>query len=292
MDILDLFASRLELVKEHSTWIEYLCPKCKSTGLKINKNTSKYKNFKCSCNIQSISYEIFKNSDILYEKKERIREPPVIIQGIPNILNVKLSPIYLPPSLHNLDGIYSDLSAKITYPYSDKQRTLRINKVKKTGKKIVFPQVLTLNGWVNGIGDNIFPLYTSQRTLIGELIIVVEGEKCVDYLNTQGIEAISYHTTYSESLEKIKNVLEVSKSFIPNIKQFLYIPDLDVPGLRKAIIFQQASWSLGIPSKIFDIRTKLKLGLHFKGGYDIADYISENPETNLKEIFENEFSAK
>lgn len=294
MDILELFASRLVLVKEHSTWIEYLCPKCKSTGLKINKNTQRYKNFKCSCSIQSISYEIFKNSSIPYEKK--MKELPIIIQEVSNLLNVKLSPIFNTPSLHNLNEVYSNPDAKITYSYSNTQRTLRINKVKSSGKKIIFPQVLVSSGWVNGIGDNLFPIYTNQRPLIGELILVVEGEKCVEYSNTQGIEAFTYHTTYSYSLEKIKKVLMLSKSLIPNVKQFLYIPDLDVPGLKKATVFQQASWSLNIPTKIFDIRTKLleplEQGLNFKRGYDIADYIEENPNNSLKEIFEDEFSSR
>jgi len=294
MDILELFASRLVLVKEHSTWIEYLCPKCKSTGLKINKNTLKYKNYKCLCNIQSISYEIFKNSSIPYEKK--VKKLPIIIQEVSNLLNVKLSPIFNPPSLHNLDEGYSNPNAKIIYSYSNTQRTLRINKVKSSGKKSIFPQVLVSSDWVNGIGDNLFPIYSNQRPLIGELILVVEGEKCVEYLNAQGIEAFTYHTTYSYSLEKIKEVLMLSKSLIPNVKQFLYIPDLDVPGLKKATVFQQASWSLNIPTKIFDIRTKLLeplgQGLYFKRGYDIADYIEEIHNNNLKEIFENEFSSK
>lgn len=303
MSILELFNKHLELIQEHETWIEYNCPICKHSGLKIKKENEYYKNFKCNCDIKRISSYILSKSGQKMERKSR--KLPVIIPSIPNVLGVKLSSIQNPPNLRTLETIYSDLEAKIYYFYSDTQRTLRVNRVKSTGKKIIFPQVQTNSGWVNGIGDNTFPVYSNyisnyessrinREYLNGEVIAVVEGEKCVQYLQSRNVECISILNGYSNSLEKIKLVLENSKSLIPNVKQFLYIPDLDAVGIKKASIFQQASWSLDIPCKIFDIRDRLLSpvgkGIGFDKGYDIADYIEENPNTNLMEIFENEFS--
>lgn len=306
MNILELFDKYLELVQEHETWIEYNCPICKHSGLKIKKENEYYKNFKCNCDIKRISSHILSKSGQKIERKPK--ELPIVIPSILNILGVKLSPIQNPPNIYLLDEDYRNLDIKLHYFYSDTQRTLRINRVKSTGKKIIFPQVLIGSSWVNGIGSNLFPIYTNQFTykylldelftnrpyLKGEVIVVVEGEKCVQYLQSRNVECISILNGYSNSLEKIKLVLEDSKSLIPNVKQFLYIPDLDAVGIKKASTFQQASWSIGLPCKIFDIRDRLLSpigkGIGFDKGYDIADYIEENPSTNLMEIFENEFS--
>ena len=290
MDILDLFSERLELIKEHESWIEYVCPLCKSNGLKINKENGFYKNYKCNCDTKKISSYVFANSE--YKKQRKPREVPIVILKIPNVSGVKLSPI-TSTNLYELNTKYEDANRVISYPYSQTQRTLRINRIKSTGKKIIFPQVVVNDNWVNGVGNNIFPVFTNELILKGNLIVVVEGEKCVEYLQSQGIEAMSILNTYTTSIEKIKLVFSDMRK-IPNVTQFLYIPDLDAVGIKKAVTFQQATWSLGIPTKIFDIRTQLleplNQGISFSKGYDIADYISINLSSNLVEIFKNEFS--
>ena len=286
MDVLDLFSERLELIKEYESWIEYICPLCKNNGLKINKNTGYYKNYKCNCDTKRISAYIFINSTE-YRKQRKPREVPVVIPEVPNVLGVKLS-LITSTNLYDLNTKYKDISRGISYFYSPTQRTLRINRVKSTGKKIIFPQVVVNDNWVNGVGDSIFPIFTNELTLKGNLIVVVEGEKCVEYLQSQGIETMSILNTYTTSIEKIKLVLS-DRSKIPNITQFLYIPDLDAVGIKKAVTFQQATWSLGIPTRIFDIRAELVKSFNFVRGYDIADYIVENNNINLVEVFENEF---
>ena len=288
MDVLELFSERLELIKEHESWIEYVCPLCKSNGLKINKENGFYKNYKCNCDTKRISSYIFANSE--YRKQRKPREVPVVIPEVPNVSGVKLSPI-TSTNLHELNTKYEDANRVISYPYSQTQRTLRINRIKSTGKKIIFPQVVFNDNWVNGVGDNTFPIFTNELTLKGNLIVVVEGEKCVEYLQSQGVETMSILNTYTTSIEKIKLVLS-DKSKIPSVIQFLFIPDLDAVGIKKAITFQQASWSLGIPTKIFDIRKKLLESTDFKRGYDIADYIIENKNFKLVKVFENEFSSR
>lgn len=314
MDIIDLFNQRLELKESHSTWNAYQCPLCSSGTVKLDKNSNKYKNWNCNCNTKRITALIFKDSG--YKRRERVKEIPVVINPLPNISNVKLAHITNPPNIYELDKKYSDLENLIYYLYSASQRTIRINRTKKTGKKIIFPQIVVCSSsWINGIGDTIFPLFTNSLVLLdvvveedyireklfsirpsfnGELVVVVEGEKCVEYIQSQGIECFSILNAYGYDLEKIKLSISSSKSFMPNLKQLLYIPDLDAVGIKKSVTFQQASWSLGIPCKIFDIRDKLLSpigkGINFDKGYDIADYIQESPNSNLMEIFENEFS--
>lgn len=309
MEILDLFNKRLELKKSHSTWNEYQCPICSEGTVKLNKKDNKYKNYNCNCDTKRITAIVFKGSG--YKKTESIKEIPVIIPEIPNLLNVRLSLIGNVSSVNELQSKYESSSNTVSYLYSSNQRTLRINKTKSTGKKIIFPQViLGSSSWMNGIGDTIFPIFTNLLTLKerscevvsfrpcfrGELIVAVEGEKCVEYLQSQNIECFTILNAYGHNLEKIKLAIGASKNFIPNLKQLLYIPDLDPVGIKKAIVFQQASWSLGIPCKIFDIRDKLLApigkGIHFDKGYDIADYVEENLNGNLVEVLENEFSSK
>jgi len=288
---IELFEQRLELVKEYHSWIEYVCPLCKSEGLKINKSTGYYKNYKCNCDTKRITAYIYQDSGITYVPREKV--VPKVIEPVPNLLDIELTTITNPPLLTDLNDKYSDLDGEVVYKHSSYQRAKRINRVRSTGKKIVIPQVLIKGSWVNGIGEGTFPLFTNQRTLVGELIIAVEGQKCVEYLNYKQIEAISLLGSYTTSTTKIQEVIDISRSLVPNVKQFLYLPDLDAVGLNKALIFQKAVWEMKLPCKIFDLRTKLLepkgCGLDFKRGYDVADYILEFPDSNLVSVLENEF---
>lgn len=291
MQTIELFEQRLELVKEYHSWIEYVCPLCKSEGLKINKSTGYYKNYKCNCDTKRITAYIYQDSGITYVPREKV--VPKVIEPVPNLLDIELTTITNPPLLTDLNDKYSDLDGEVVYKHSSYQRAKRINRVRSTGKKIVIPQVLIKGSWVNGIGEGTFPLFTNQRTLVGELIIAVEGQKCVEYLNYKQIEAISLLGSYTTSTTKIQEVIDISRSLVPNVKQFLYLPDLDAVGLNKALIFQKAVWEMKLPCKIFDLRTKLLepkgCGLDFKRGYDVADYILEFPDSNLVSVLENEF---
>jgi len=295
MDIIEFFNERLSLRESHATENWYQCPICNSGTVKLNKINGKYKNWNCNCDTKRITRLVFKGSG--YTKKEVLQEIPLLIKEVPNKIDVELSLIDSPILLHNLlffqdlEDLYSNPLARITYPYSPTQQTLRVHFIDDKGnkRKKVFPQVLTDRGWVSGRGNDIFPLYTGWRILKGELIVVVEGEKCVDYLQSLEIESVNVLNSYTTSIENVKLAIEESTELIPNLTQFLYIPDLDVVGMKKSIVFQKASWSIGIPCKIFDIRSKLLKSLDFKKGYDIADYISENRDVNLVSILENEF---
>jgi len=294
VQVIELFEQRLELVKEYPSWMEYLCPLCKSEGLKINKSTGYYKNYKCNCDTKRITAYIYQDSGITYVPKEKV--VPKIVEPIPNLLNIKLTRLTNPPLLTDLNDKYRNLDGKVVYYHSTNQRTKRINRIittdkhgNKKEKKIVIPQILVNGSWVNGIGEGTFPLFTNERTLVSELIIAVEGQKCVEYLNYKQIEAISLLGSYTTSITKIQEVIEISRSLIPNIKQILYLPDLDVKGMQKADIFQRAMWEMKMPCKVFDLRGELVKSTNFVQGYDIADYITENKDVDLVEVFENEF---
>lgn len=291
VDVIELFEQRLELVKEYPSWIEYVCPLCRSTGLKINKLTSYYKNYKCTCDTKRITAHIYQDSGVTYVPKAK--EVPKVIESVPNLRDLKLGIVDNPPLLTDLNSKYQDLDGVVIYQYSTNQRTRRINRCKSNGKKVVIPQCLSSSGWVNGIGESTFHIFTNQRILLGELIVVAEGEKCVEYLNYKGIEAISLLGSYTTSITKIQEAIEVSRSSTPGVLQFLYLPDLDAKGMQKADIFQKAVWEMKLPCKIFDLRTKLLqpkgCGLDFKRGYDVADYITEFPDSNLVSVLEDEF---
>lgn len=291
MGILELFQQRLEYIREVPSELEYRCPFCNSEGLKINKVTGKYDLYKCRCNVRRIYPYLTEGSDTLYVPKSR--QVPKIIEPIPNLLNIVLTRLTNPPLLADLNDKYSNLDGEVVYKHSSYQRAKRINRVRSTGKKIVIPQVFTNGSWVNGIGEGTFPLFTNERTLVGELIVAVEGQKCVEYLNYKQIEAISLLGSYTTSTTKIQEVIDISSSLVPNVKQFLYLPDLDAVGLNKALIFQKAVWEMKLPCKIFDLRTKLLepkgCGLDFKRGYDVADYIVNFPDNNLVSVLEDEF---
>jgi len=291
VDILDLFKQRFDYIREVPSELEYRCPFCNNEGLKINKFTGKYDLYNCRCDVKRIYPYLTKDSDTPYVPK--LRQVPKIIEPVPNLLDVKLATITNSSSVTDLNDKYRNLDGEVVYKHSNYQRAKRINRVRSTGKKIVIPQVLIKGSWVNGIGEGTFPLFTNQRTLLGELIIVVEGQKCVEYLNYKQIEAISLLGSYTTSITKIQEVIDISRSLVPNVKQFLYLPDLDAVGLNKALIFQKAVWEMKLPCKIFDLRTKLLepkgCGLDFKRGYDVADYILEFPDSNLVSVLEDEF---
>lgn len=291
MEILELFEQRLTYIREVPSELEYLCPFCNSEGLKINKSTGKYALYKCRCDVKRIYPYLTEGSNLPYIRKPK--QVPKVIESVSNLSNLKLSTFTNRPLLTDLNTKYQDLDGVVIYQYTSYQRTKRINCLKSNGKKVVIPQTRDSDRpWVNGIGEGTFPIFTNQRTLVGELIVVAEGEKCVEYLNYKGIEAMSFLGSYTTSITKIQEVIEISRCYIPNVLQFLYLPDLDAKGMQKADIFQKAVWEMRVPCKIFDLRGELVKSTNFVQGYDIADYITENKDINLVEVFENEFRRR
>lgn len=287
MDVLELFEQHFKLVREYPSYLEYNCPFCYKEGLKIKRLDGSYDLYKCTCNVKRIFPYLRELSNLPYVPK--LKQVPKVIESVPNLSNLKLSIITNPPLLTDLSNKYQDLDGVVIYQYSTNQRTRRINRCKSDGKKRVIPQTPKSGGWVNGIGESTFPVFTNRRILLGELVVVAEGEKCVEYLNYKSIEAMSLLGSYSTSITKIQEVLELSRSLVPNVVQFLYLPDLDAKGMQKADIFQKAIWEMKLPCKIFDLRGELVKSTNFVQGYDIADYITENKDVNLVEVFENEF---
>ena len=137
------------------------------------------------------------------------------------------------------------------YWYSHSQRVVRID---RANDKSVFPQFLNGAAWVNGAGDRAWAPYGLSRLLPypgkTNLILVTEGQKCVEIAHSRGIPALcleggdySYQTMF-DKLRAIRDRLERLLLVI--------LPDYDLDGNRKALQIIQTAKYFSLPTLLLD----------------------------------------
>ena len=130
--------------------------------------------------------------------------------------------------------VLSEVSGNRTiYYYSQSQRVMRIEQV---GDKSIFSQHLSGKEWTNGAGNRPWCTYGLSRLLsypsVVNLILVVEGQKCVEIAHSRGIPAIcleggdySSQTTF----DKLRAIQHTFKRLL-----LVVLPDCDLAGGHKA----------------------------------------------------------
>jgi putative DNA primase/helicase len=168
-------------------------------------------------------------------------------------------PVIIPPihfaQLHfpfMKDDQLAEVTGKRTvYRYSETQRVVRID---YRTDKVIFPQFYSGQKWLNGAGSNPWRPYGLSRLLPypGQinLILVVEGQKCVEIAHSRGIPALclqggdySTQTTF-DKLRIIKNTF----------KRLLLVvlPDYDLAGNCKAQRIIHTARYFNLPTLLLD----------------------------------------
>jgi hypothetical protein len=168
-------------------------------------------------------------------------------------------PIILPrvhPALLHFPLIKRELLSDVVgrrthYWYSHSQRVVRID---YADDKSIFPQFLNGSAWVNGAGDRSWAPYGLSRLLPypgkSNLILVTEGQKCVEIAHSRGIPALCLeggdysHQTMFDKLRAIRDRLERLLLVV--------LPDYDLDGNRKALQIIQTAKYFSLPTLLLD----------------------------------------
>ena len=161
------------------------------------------------------------------------------------------------------DEVSSEVKGNRTiYRYSPSQRVMRIDWV---NDKSIFPQHRNGKEWVNGAGSLPWCVYGLSRLLpypnVVNLILVVEGQKCVDIAHRRGIPALclqggdySNQTTF----DKLRSIKAKFDRLLLAV-----LPDFDLSGNYKANRIIQTARYFNLPTLLLDpllIELKLPVG--------------------------------
>jgi hypothetical protein len=149
------------------------------------------------------------------------------------------------------DEVLSEVKGNRTiYHYSQSQRVMRIDGY----ERYIFPQHLQGKEWINGAGDRSWCVYGLSRLLpypgVVNLILVVEGQKCVEIAHSRGIPALcleggdySTHTTF----DKLRAIKITFKRLL-----LVVLPDLDLAGGHKANRIIHTARYFDLPTLLLD----------------------------------------
>ncbi len=185
---------------------------------------------------------------------------------VPNLKlsNPKPEPVYYPTVVLNIHSSQlgfplmcpGDLLVEVDrnrthYSYGHGQRVVRID---IPGDKIIYPQHLDGEFWVNDAGNRPWLPYAISRYLPypgkTNLILIVEGQKCVEIAHKRGIPALCLEggdysqRTIFDKLRAIKNRFERVLLVV--------LPDNDLPGSRKAEKIIHAARYFSLPTLLLD----------------------------------------
>ena len=270
------YISKLSIVKETETHYTCLCPVCGDDNFKI-KRTGKYRGaYKCWSN--------FCTSSLIKEKlgvkklpdspsftsPPRIRALPVPFTGV-NFVEVPDSFTPLSQKLSSYIGNYHILET--IYPYSNTQRVLRIDNPKSNTKYIYIQYRQEDFSWACGAGPDSWPVYLRGLEIsildsTKDTIFFVEGEKTAEFCKSRGLATLTLMS--AGYYQQLSATLMLFKLKYPHIKNFIYIPDHDSPGYKKANSFQQCAWRNGLACKILKLSEIPNLNLF--EGMDLADF--------------------
>jgi hypothetical protein len=160
-----------------------------------------------------------------------------------------------------------DQLAKVTgkrtvYRYSETQRVVRID---YRTDKVIFPQFSNGQKWLNGAGLNPWRPYGLSRLLpypgTINLVLVVEGQKCVEIAHRRGIPALCLESgDYSTqtTFDKLRIVKMTFKRLLLAV-----LPDYDLAGNYKAQRIIHTARYFDLPTLLLDplqIEPDLQIG--------------------------------
>jgi hypothetical protein len=186
------------------------------------------------------------------------------------------------------DEVLSEVNGTRTiYRYSQFQRVMRID---RNGKKSIFPQFFNGSAWVNGAGSRPWQPYGLSRLLpypsTTNLILVVEGQKCVEIAHYRGIPALclqggdySNRTTF-DKLRAIKTRL--------GRLLLVVLPDNDLAGTNKANHIIHTARYFSLPTLLLD---PLQIDPTLDNGDDI-EQMSNLDRHLLLEVVKKKLSSR
>ena len=276
------FIDQLTPAKEKN---KYICPHCEGHNLSIHQGTGKYQCWN-GCTNQEIREAIKPWSEVREEFKQsqsnfngmrmtatRVINKPAIEKEDYDLLGT-VKDAKFPPS-HTLG-----LERYIDFTYSQTQVVRRTEEnttgVWRKKKNGILPWHQNAVGqWETGKGLEVwlpYCFYDIQQSK-GKWVLLVEGEKCVEYAKVKyGLAAFTFQggswgDTLLDDFQKIKDC---------EIAGIICWPDHDDTGYKKAVKCREICISLGIPFIQLD---PLRIWAEMPEKGDIADYWKKFPQS-------------
>lgn len=137
------------------------------------------------------------------------------------------------------------------YRYNDTQRVVRIDTPQQ---RYIFPQYFDAGEWVKGAGSDSWPTYGLSRSLprpgVTNLLMVVEGQKCVEIAHSRGIPALCLEAGNYSSKTAFDKLRAIKAKFGRLLLAVL--PDHDLAGTNKARVILQTAQYFQIPTLLLD----------------------------------------
>jgi hypothetical protein len=222
---------------------KYYCPACKGHNLSFSRDG------KWNCwNNPSREHRLEILAAIF--PKFRSSFQPSKSESIPRSIP-EIYPAQLGYPLINQLRLSETIGNRTTHSYSDHQRVVRYN---YRNHKIIYPQHFNGRYWLNGAGDRPWIPFGLERLFpypgVVNLVLLVEGQKCVEIAHNRGIPALCLEggdyscLTISSKLEQICHK--------PQPLLLVTLPDNDPAGIYKANHIWQVASRLKIPVKNLD----------------------------------------
>lgn len=169
-----------------------------------------------------------------------------------------------------------------THMYSDRQRVIRFD---YPSHKIIYPQHFTGKYWVNGAGNKPWIPFGLTRLFPYpggvNLILLVEGQKCVEIADSRGIPALCLEGGDYSCLTIETKLEQIRQKLAPLL--LVILPDHDLAGNYKANNIWQVANRLKMPVKILE---PLQIQPNLPPGGDLEQMPGLNRK-NLMEIVKN-----
>jgi hypothetical protein len=265
-----------DVVHDGNSYIEILCPVCKSKGivskgLKINKKTGAYKAWICGCSADSIRRVLGLRSERSNYSREYITTTPLHLSKIDPLTVSTYKPritnrVYTSPK--------RGFVKETVYYYGVNHRVVRLDL--DDGNKEFYFNYLHNNTWkYQDLDTTAFPLFNAEYITEKKVLVVVEGEKAAHSLTSStGLLSITppgFGWTESYLLPKFQRLYF-------KISGLAVISDNDTTGYLKAATVEQAAWKAGIPTKRIDLKK-----FYVNEGDDVVDILFRTNANELRE---------
>ena len=279
---------KLEVVRESTSTIRAICPVCGGNNLEIQKTGNKSGRYACysgGCSTEQIRNTIAPlindgRGSGRREKRLKIVDERIIPVELPQ--NIEIIPV---PGLTPISSVNKGNKQETIYHYSDYQWVLRSDFYDENGTrthKTTKPLHIEDGKNINSKGDRKWPIYhLSEIQELGhdKWIMGFEGEKCVESARTMGMLS----TTWMGSAWGMDDLCDGMRSLLDaGVKGFIYFPDNDEPGLKKAALIRKAAAKTGIPALIVHL---WDIWEQCPEKADIADFIASQ-EWNQQDFIE------
>jgi hypothetical protein len=189
--------------------------------------------------------------DLLFPNRERSNHVPKREPEYPQEIAPRVHPSQLGYPLITDEVLCQSSGNRTIYRYSDTQRVVRID---TSQQRYIFPQYLDAGEWVKGAGSEPWPTYGLSRLLprpgVTNLLLIVEGQKCVEIAHSRGIPALCLEAGDYSSKTAFDKLREIKAKFERLL--LVVLPDHDEAGTNKARVILQTAQYFQIPTLLLD----------------------------------------